>query len=59
MKLIDNIDLWSEDKNRLILYADIMGFKDTIFSKTHEDIKERLLKFRKSFEKKDKTIMYR
>lgn len=52
MKLIDNINSWSEDKKRLILYADIMGFKDTIFSTSHLDLKKRLLMFRKSFEKK-------
>lgn len=56
MKLVDNIDSWLEDKNRLILYADIMGFKDTIFSKSHEEIKDRLLKFRKSFERKIKPL---
>ncbi len=56
MKLTDNINSWSEDKNRLILYADIMGFKDTIFSNSHNDIKKRLLSFRKSFEKKIKPL---
>ncbi len=56
MKLTDNINSWSEDKNRLILYADIMGFKDTIFSTTHTDLKNRLLSFRKSFEKKIKHL---
>lgn len=56
MKLTDNINSWSEDKNRLILYADIMGFKDTIFSNTHDDLKRRLLSFRKSFEKKIKPL---
>ena len=56
MKLTDNINSWTEDKNRLILYADIMGFKDTIFSTTHHDLKNRLLAFRKSFEKKIKPL---
>lgn len=56
MKLTDNINSWSEDKDRLILYADIMGFKDTIFSNTHDDLKKRLLSFRKSFEKKIKPL---
>lgn len=56
MKLTDNINSWSEDKDRLILYADIMGFKDTIFSITHDDLKKRLLSFRKSFEKKIKPL---
>lgn len=56
MKLTDNINTWTEDKNRLILYADIMGFKDTIFSNAHDDLKKRLLLFRKSFEKKIKPL---
>ena len=49
MVVIDNKDLWQEDKERLILYADIMGFKDTIFSQKHEDLKKRLLDFKQSF----------
>lgn len=56
MKLTDNINSWTEDKDRLILYADIMGFKDTIFSNTHADLKKRLLSFRKSFEMKIKPL---
>ena len=56
MNLIDNINSWSEDKDRLILYADIMGFKDTIFSTSHNDLKNRLLKFKKSFENKIKPL---
>ena len=40
MRLTDNIDSWSDDKYRLILYADIMGFKDTIFSSTHNELKK-------------------
>lgn len=54
--LTDNINSWADDKNRLILYADIMGFKDTIFSTAHNDLKKRLLTFRKSFEKKIKPL---
>ena len=54
--LTDNINSWDDDKNRLILYADIMGFKDTIFSTAHNDLKKRLLTFRKSFEKKIKPL---
>ena len=56
MKLTDNINSWTEDKDRLILYADIMGFKDTIFSNTHADLKKCLLSFRKSFEMKIKPL---
>ena len=56
MKITDNIDSWQEDKDRLILYADIMGFKDTIFSTSHNDLKKRLIKFRQSFENKIKPL---
>lgn len=56
MRITDNINSWTEDKDRLILYADIMGFKETIFSNKHEDLKKRLLSFRKSFEKKIKPL---
>lgn len=56
MEVIDNKDLWQEDKERLILYADIMGFKDTIFSQKHEDLKKRLLDFKQSFSKKIKQL---
>lgn len=51
-RINDKQDLWEEDKPRLILYADIMGFKDTVFSKSHKDLKDGLLKFRKAFGKK-------
>lgn len=51
-KVIDNIDSWDKDKERMILYADIMGFKNTIFSNTHDEVKEKLLRFKRSFEKK-------
>ena len=51
-KVIDNIDSWDKDKERMILYADIMGFKNTIFSNTHDEVKEKLLKFKRSFERK-------
>ena len=57
MKITDNINSWLEDKNRLILYADIMGFKDTIFSNSHDILKRRLLKFKRSFEKRIKHLL--
>ena len=33
---------WSKDTERLILYADFMGFKNRVLSKTHEDLKKEL-----------------
>ncbi len=55
-KLNDALDLWSKDKERLILYADIMGFKETVISETHDDLKERLMKFKQTFDKRIKPL---
>ncbi|WP_052100758.1 hypothetical protein [Porphyromonas gulae] len=38
--------IWAEDHERLILYADIMGFKEFVRTHPHEEVKERLLKFK-------------
>ena len=48
----DEQDFWEVDKPRLILYADIMGFKDTVIKTSHVNLKKRLLNFRKAFEQK-------
>ena len=53
MPVINNQqDVWNEDKERLILYADIMGFKETVISAIHNDLKHRLLEFQKAFKRK-------
>jgi hypothetical protein len=31
---------WQEDRERLVLYADFMGFKSRVFSKTHKELKK-------------------
>lgn len=37
---------WEEDSNRLILYADFMGFTSRVISNSHETIKNELKEFR-------------
>lgn len=36
----DEQDFWEVDKPRLILYADIMGFKDTVIKTSHVNLKK-------------------
>lgn len=43
---------WSKDTERLILYADFMGFKNRVLSKTHEDLKKELCEFHEKWVKK-------
>ena len=33
---------WSKDTERLILYADFMGFKNRVLGKPHEELKKRV-----------------
>ena len=47
---------WEDDANRLILYADIMGFSHRVTRNNHNDLKEELLKFKKSWEAKIKPL---
>lgn len=48
----DNQALWSVDAERLILYADIMGFKDRVSTTDHEELKSQLLTFIGDFKRK-------
>ena len=43
---------WSEDADRLILYADFMGFTSRVLSNSHKDIKEELMLFRSKWSSK-------
>lgn len=43
---------WSEGVDRLLLYADIMGFKNRVLSTSHEKLKERLTAFRNQWQAK-------
>ena len=40
---------WNESGERLILYADFMGFKDRVYSTTHEKLRETLEQFNKAW----------
>ena len=40
---------WTEDKERLILYADFMGFKNRVISKDHKDLRGEMNQFREKF----------
>lgn len=43
---------WSKDTERLILYADFMGFKNRVLSKTHSELKKDLSEFHEKWVKK-------
>lgn len=43
---------WSKGVDRLLLYADIMGFKSRVLSTTHEKLKGQLSKFRNQWQNK-------
>lgn len=43
---------WNDDIPRLILYADFMGFKNRVFSSSHEELKCLLVKFNDAWHKK-------
>lgn len=41
---------WNQDAERLILYADVMGFKSRVLTRTHEDLKREFQEFRKAWD---------
>lgn len=41
---------WDQDAERLLLYADIMGFKSRVMTKSHEVLKQEFLNFRKAWD---------
>ncbi len=47
---------WNIDAERLILYADFMGFKNRIYSNSHETIKKELEAFNSKFTNKIKPL---
>ena len=47
---------WNIDAERLILYADFMGFKNRVYSNSHEAIKKELEAFNSKFTKKIKPL---
>lgn len=48
---------WTEDAERLILYADIMGFKERVLTNRHQELKESLLDFIKVFQGKMQPLL--
>jgi len=47
---------WTEDKERLILFADFMGFKNYVLNGEHKVIKEKLILFHETFSKKTSPL---
>lgn len=47
---------WDKDTDRLILYADIMGFSHRVTKSNHNDLKRDLLKFKQAWENKIKPL---
>lgn len=43
---------WSESSDRLLLYADIMGFKNRVLSLEHDKLKEQFIDFRTQWQTK-------
>lgn len=55
--ILDQDASWKEDKERIILFADIMGFKDRVVNTTHSDLKEDLLSFIIALKRKIKPLL--
>lgn len=64
-KPIDNIRIirdsdkrisWEDDAERLVLYADIMGFSHRVTFNNHEELKRDLQKFKQSWELRIKPL---
>lgn len=43
---------WTTDVERLVLYADIMGFKSRVATTSHEELKQMLIDFRSEWDNK-------
>jgi hypothetical protein len=56
-QISDHQSSWTEDCERLILYADIMGFKERVLTNSHNVLKDSLLDFMKSFKKKMQHLL--
>lgn len=41
---------WEDDADRLIIYADIMGFSHRVTNETHYNLKQKLKKFKKTWD---------
>jgi hypothetical protein len=47
---------WEDDADRLILYADILGFSHRVTKNNHNDLKTELLKFKQAWENRIKPL---
>lgn len=47
---------WSKDTERLILYADFMGFKNQVLGKPHEELKKELIDFHNKWVKRTSPL---
>ena len=47
---------WDQDAERLILYADVMGFKSRVMTRTHDVLREEFLDFRKTWDARVKPL---
>jgi len=41
---------WDQDAERLILYADVMGFKSRVLTRSHEQLKQEFIDFRNAWD---------
>ena len=48
---------WEEKADRLVLYADILGFKERIYSQDYDAIRDKLISFRTRWNDRMKTIL--
>lgn len=42
----ENLKPWNQDADRLLLYADIMGFKNRVYTTPHAELKRQFIDFR-------------
>lgn len=59
MKIVRNAEkkvAWKDDAERLLLYADIMGFSHRVTLNNHKDLKKYLQKFKQSWETRIKPL---
>lgn len=49
---------WEDDVDRLILYADFMGFTARVMSQSHEDMKKQLMDFKEKWAKKMEPLSF-
>lgn len=52
LQLRDHQVVWKDDTEKLILYADIMGFKERVMATEHEILRKSILDFKNEFKRK-------